>query len=80
MIYAKVIYPLFMKRRSLHKKGINYLSITSQMRFDNIFRNFIRFAVCSGFFGFVPDFSDSLDLKVFLDLKSKFTLLQDFKH
>ena len=25
--YAKVIYPLFMKRRSLHKKGIDYLSI-----------------------------------------------------
>ena len=25
--YAKVIYPLFMKRASLHKKGIDYLSI-----------------------------------------------------
>ena len=27
---AKAIYPLFMKRRSLHKKGIDYLSINLQ--------------------------------------------------
>ena len=26
--YAKVIYPLFMKRASLHKKGEDYLSIS----------------------------------------------------
>ena len=35
-VYAEEIYPFFMKRRSLHKKGIDYLSI-------NLFNNYSLF-------------------------------------